>query len=312
MNIWNHPNMRVDAIERRSGIGHREFYETYTRNSRPVIMTDAISEWPALKKWSLEYFRTNVGDHQVRDADNVSRSLTSCIDLMLASTRERPGPYIPSLRFDDDFPALYEDIEPRPGYWTPNWLTSAWVMPGRPEHPLHRVSGIEINLSGPDSTFPEGLHFDDLMTQTFVAQVHGTKELLLLPPAQKPNMYADVLNERVFTYSHSSIPVDRDFDLADFPLVSQLEPILTTLGPGDMLCNPPGWWHCVRANEPSIAVVTSVANGTIWPQVRRAVVHSAMVMHKSWKAPLAAAVYASYMTGYGLVRGIRDRVAQRI
>lgn len=311
MDIWQHPNMRHNTIERRSGIGYHEFYKSYTKNSRPVIMTDAIGKWPAMEKWTLEYFRSHVGDHPVHGRDGISRTLSECIDAMLESTKEKPGPYIPSLRFHADYPALYDDINPRPEYWKPDWLSTSWVMPGISGHPLHRVAGIEINLSGPDSTFPEGIHYDDLMSQTFVAQVRGTKQLILFSPEQSHLIYPNVRSENVGTYSYSAIPVDREFDISEYPLASNLEPIITELRPGEMLCTPPGWWHCVRANEQSIAVVTSIANNTIWPKVRRAVINASMLNHKPWKAPIAAAIYASYMTAYGIFRGVEDKFRYR-
>jgi len=311
MNIWQHPNMQRDAIERSSGIGYREFYQSYTKASRPIIMTDAIKNWPAIEKWSLDYFRSHAGQQTVRGEDGSEQSLAQCIDLMLASTKDNPGPYIPSLRFHENWPELYNDILPTPNYWGPNWLYSPWLMPGLSSHPLRRIAGIEINLSGPNSTFPEGIHYDDLMTQTFVAQVHGTKELILFSPEQTKLIYAKILNKRVDTFSQSEIPVDTDFDIADFPLTSELMPIQAILQPGEMLCTPPGWWHCVRALEPSIAVVTSVANQIIWPRVRRAVIDSSRIRHQRWNAPIATAVYAIYMTVFGWIRSASDRIRYR-
>ena len=33
-----------------------EFYRNYVAANRPVIIRNGLSQWPALSKWTLEYF----------------------------------------------------------------------------------------------------------------------------------------------------------------------------------------------------------------------------------------------------------------
>ena len=48
------------------------FDSDFVRASRPVVLRGAIDDWPAMKKWSLDYFRRVFGDRQlpvVREKD---------------------------------------------------------------------------------------------------------------------------------------------------------------------------------------------------------------------------------------------------
>jgi len=54
------------AIERRSDIGAREFRRDYLLPRRPVVVTDALRDWPALKMFTPEFFRQNFADMRVQ------------------------------------------------------------------------------------------------------------------------------------------------------------------------------------------------------------------------------------------------------
>ena len=50
------------------------FEADFVRPSRPVILRGAIADWPALTKWSLDYFKREFGNRQlpvVREKDQV-------------------------------------------------------------------------------------------------------------------------------------------------------------------------------------------------------------------------------------------------
>jgi jumonji domain-containing protein 7 len=42
-----------------------KFFHEYLKRSKPVIFKNAITHWPAMKKWTNEYFRTHYGDRLV-------------------------------------------------------------------------------------------------------------------------------------------------------------------------------------------------------------------------------------------------------
>ena len=53
-------------IDRRAHLTQADFAREYLRPMRPVILTDALSQWRALGRWSPEFFRTQYGDLEVK------------------------------------------------------------------------------------------------------------------------------------------------------------------------------------------------------------------------------------------------------
>jgi hypothetical protein len=68
-------------IERRERLPMREFQRDYVDRLRPVVMTHAIDDWPALGKWTPDWFRTAMGDKRV-SVDGVQRSFAEYMDLI--------------------------------------------------------------------------------------------------------------------------------------------------------------------------------------------------------------------------------------
>src|ERR1700739_4192245 len=48
-------------VDRRSQLTFEQFVHEYRDPGNPVILTDAISDWPALRKWSPEFFKEHYG-----------------------------------------------------------------------------------------------------------------------------------------------------------------------------------------------------------------------------------------------------------
>ena len=53
------------AIERRHRLPRAEFLEEYYSTNRPVIITGMMDDWPAMRKWNLDYFAQQFGDREV-------------------------------------------------------------------------------------------------------------------------------------------------------------------------------------------------------------------------------------------------------
>ena len=52
-------------IERRHRLSRGEFLDRYYCAGRPVIITGMMDDWPALRKWSLDYFVREFGAREV-------------------------------------------------------------------------------------------------------------------------------------------------------------------------------------------------------------------------------------------------------
>jgi histone arginine demethylase JMJD6 len=277
------PQFRVDAIERRRGtdLSPRIFTHGETGQPRPLVVLGAIDHWPALGKWTPEFFKQSQGSLQVT-VDGQLWSLGELMDRVLASTPDRPAPYLRNQLISQWPPELAADITPMPACTRPNFLDSK-LFPSR--SPLTYV---EAYIGGAGAKFPV-LHFDNLHTHAFLMQVYGKKEYLVLPPDQTEFLYplADIPNK-------SSIPDIERVDPAKFPLCARAQGVRFELHPGETLFVPAGWWHTARILSPSITVSINAANDANWHDFSRD--FAATVAARS---RLKAALLAPYLIALG-------------
>ncbi len=43
-----------------------QFHQRFVSRNKPLVLTDAIADWPALQCWSNEHLLSRVGDVQAR------------------------------------------------------------------------------------------------------------------------------------------------------------------------------------------------------------------------------------------------------
>lgn len=245
-----------DAIERISGVSHREFVRRFIDPQRPVVLTDAIAHWRAVGRWTPEFFRATYGDVPVV-IDKKTWRLGDYIDAMLAATPGAPAPYLRNQLVEPWIPELMADITPLPLCTRPNWLDSR-LFPRR-----ESLRTLEIYIGGAGAQFPI-LHYDGLHTHAWLMQLYGTKRYVVYPPEQTPLMY-----RRNGIESNKSFIVDVEHpDLEKFPLFAKATPTVFDLHPGETLFVPSGWWHTVKILTPSITISVNAANRPNWSAFR--------------------------------------------
>jgi len=242
------------TVERREKLSYAEFVERYRRPRRPVILTDAISHWPALTRWTPSYFAERVGDRRV-DIDGGSYTVVQMIGMRDASTPEAPAPYLRAQKVVDVFPELASDLEPPTPYSQPNWADSPPLLPSMRRGRLH-----EILIGGRGAGF-HVLHYDKDHLQAFISQLHGDKDFFVYPPDQAR-----------FLYPKPSKPNQSQVDIFGPDLERHLEfvhaqQVRLTLHPGETVFMPPGWWHTTRMTEPSISVTWNTVDESNWDDV---------------------------------------------
>ena len=313
LNIWKDETSAsdqehaLDQVDKRENLTREEFLHEYVLKNRPVVLKDAARCWKALGKWTPAFFREHYGERRVPVFER-KRALTTkgmvllkdYIDEITSSSFENRAKYLFALKIPKEFPELLSDLEPRPFYWDPNWLDSKYLLPGFPNFKLRNITGLEMNMGGTGSPFPF-LHYDDLLTQTFITQVYGRKLWILYKPDQSPYMYPSRDAENI-----SRIPMDQDVDLSEFPLFTRAKPIKVIVEEGEMLYGAAGWWHTTQALTPSIAVVLSTANGPIWSQVTKSAFQR-LIHHPKWFVRPTAFPVAAYMMAFRAVKSLTDR-----
>src|ERR1700743_715576 len=102
---------KIDGVDKRTNLSHKEFIEEYVKKSRPVVLTDAAKEWKAMKKYTPQWFKEHYS-HINKNINGVNYNMGDFIDMMLTSSVENPAPYPYNFDVKKVFPELMEDFLP--------------------------------------------------------------------------------------------------------------------------------------------------------------------------------------------------------
>jgi len=240
------------GVDRRTNLSDAEFMNEYVKPSRPVVLTDAAKDWKAMKKLTPEFFKSNYA-HIDKNINGVIYNMGDFIDMMLTSTAENPAPYPYNFDVEKVFPELMADFLPEIIYGSIDRINHKLM----PRTLLNGTTVYEIFLGGNGSSFPF-LHFDALYMHTQITQVYGSKDFIMYPPDQTPNMYPYPDNPK---FSQVNF-LDPDYE--KFPLFKEAVPIEFTLQEGETLLFPSGWWHTTKITEPCISLGRAQLNGNNW------------------------------------------------
>lgn len=220
----------------------RQFIERAYAPNRPIVITGMMNDWKALRRWTWAFLSKTVGDAPVEVMEHrettdfydlnvnrlsepttlrefiswIQRVKTSNARYMVARNNGLAAEALKPLRGDLGF---FGGILDR----RRSDLSSLWVGPGGTVTPLHH----------------------DTANNLF-CQVRGRKRFILIDPANA-ELLRDVL-------SYYSLIDAENFDVRRFPYLAHVERLTVTLGPGEALFLPAGWWHHVRALSPSLSV----------------------------------------------------------
>jgi histone arginine demethylase JMJD6 len=277
------------SIDRRDRLSHQEFYQSYVLVNRPVVIVDALKDWKALTRWTLDFFRTRYADRSV-SVDGRAYPMPEFVDRVKSSSAERPAPYLRNQEVRKLFPDLMEDLKPLPIYFYPNWL-------GGPLFPS-LGSQLEIYIGGAGGSFPY-LHYDGNYYFAFICQILGRKEFILFGPDQTPWMYPQAGHHR----GHSEVNSAIRPDLEKYPLFARATGMKFEVGPGEMLFIPGGWWHTARMLSASISISMNSACAANWGQVTADICYKA-----ARKNRLLAAALRLYLGLVGVGKSLLDHL----
>lgn len=286
-------------IERRRNLSYEEFSQEYLFPLKPVIVTDVLREWPAMERWTLDFFKSEFGMLKFfnygAEFEPVQHeyTLAHLIDRVRESTEANPAPYFRNKVLTDISSRLLEDIQPLPEYLYPNWIGEHYLVnPVRKI--LNRGAAIELFIGGTGSAFPV-LHYDGCGSHAFLMQIYGEKEYIFYPPEQEECLYPapTKLNTSLIDMSNP--------DFEKFPLFRNAVPTKFILKPGEMLFVPSHWWHTARMLTPCITLSANVLNQSNWHELVKYVALKP-------RHPIVSFASHTYLTGAGAWRVWRDRI----
>ncbi|MCB9676170.1 MAG: cupin-like domain-containing protein [Alphaproteobacteria bacterium] len=226
-----------EPVPRVRDASRRELLERFVKPGLPVVLEGAASHWPAVKKWSPDWFAERFGDHPVRlmnagvedFADPQGwRPIGRTVHLrdVIRSIASGTGEYSRFLPLLHDFPELAADFD------------EAWLAGLR-----DRVAGgrnYQLFIGGPGSN--TALH--NAMGSNLFVEVYGEKEWRIASTRWTPRFAPEMARS---PYFFSGV------DLED-PDLTGVTGWTTVLRPGDVLYNPPFYWHQVRNHTATIGV----------------------------------------------------------
>ena len=246
----------IQAIECRSAstLPYKIFLSDYVARNRPLIISDAVPQWNALRTWTPEYFRSRFGSKTVDVTYGVSMRLADLIDAVLASTAENPGPYLHKVIIHQHMPELLADLTPENPYSFPRRYCGP-LMPKR----FQRPDGyLKLLIGGVGGKFPL-MHFDSDNAHAMITEIYGDKEFVLFSPQDSANVYP-------FPGSPHTSQIDNleDPDLERFPRLAHATEYRGTIHPGEAIFVPCGWWHSAQVVTTSISVCMNMLEGASW------------------------------------------------
>lgn len=263
-------------IERRVRLSHREFYHEYAMKSRPVVITDALAGWPAMEKWTPQFFAEHYPDKLIKFRDGSEKPMGEFIDLVMNSAPQRPAPYWTNAPLEEHFPDQLADIDTALCYFKPNWGARNFLHKGM-ETALRRGSMFEIYIGGNGGAFPI-VHWDGLSSHAFLMQIFGRKRYYAWPPEDSHLMYPQVDPPNISPFRDVENP-----DLEKYPLFAQARLTTFVLEPGEMLFMPGRWWHTAKMLTPSITLSINTVNGSNWANFSEDMTRKAGVVGRTLK-----------------------------
>lgn len=267
--------MIVKTIPRMANLSRQRLASYLADPPSPVVLTRVMDGWPAMCRWSLDYFSERFGEFPIEAyapqfaelaGYGIRTNLRGYIEYLrdparaeidgrwlkgdAASFRES-GETLYSGNFNPAHPRygrpkeIFRAVPETPDFvdsWLP-LLNPAFVAACRRIQPHYFVY-----LSAKGAYTP--LHIDFWDTHAFLAQICGLKRATLFHPK-----YVDLLLSDATKDVRKMLDADR---------YATVEGWTADLGPGDLLIVPSRWLHFVETLEFSITYSTDWAGGTNW------------------------------------------------
>lgn len=286
------PLTEIDA----KAISENDFRRDHVMRNRPCVLRGAISHWPACTAWRDPAYLKGRTENLEMPARR--QPLPQYIHAAHPSIRgvltERYERSHEMMRFHD----FLEQAHAEPNQLV---LGSVLLEPHSKLGPLHEDLGdfpFLKALSGsrmypPYRAFIYRHSYTDwhyhATDETFMTQVVGTKEVLLLPPDQATwDALWPVVCQTGQLY---------DVDVARFPRFGQMVPMRVVVRPGDALYIPAYWWHAVASIDNQFGITVAATfrtplhiNGNLrYPATRRFIKR----YWRSRRAPMITAALAA-------------------
>ena len=231
--------MLLKKVPQVNEISKEDFINNYMKPQRPVVVKKFVSQWPAYKKWNLDYIREIAGEQVVPLYDD--RPVSYKDGFNEPHARMKMADYIDLLQKEPTNYRifLYNILKEVPE------LRSDFIWP---DIGLRLVKQLPMLFFGGENS-KVFMHFDIDYSNILHFHFHGKKQCIIFPPDQSDYLYK---------IPHSLISrEDIDFDDPDYnkwPALKHAEGFVANLEHGDMLYMPEGYWHYMKYLTPGFSM----------------------------------------------------------
>lgn len=235
--------LNLQAVDKVENISSKDFKRLYFKPLIPVVLKDFAKDWPALKKWNVDYFKKTYGDNLVKTYNSdfkkpgksymgVARLIKfkDFLDKVLTSN---PNLKMFLYNIKKECPTLAKDII------KPN------LVKGFSDNFYFMFFGAKGNETH--------LHIDIDMGHVFHTTFNGKKRFILFPENESRHLYRHPFTVR--SYADADHP-----DFKKYPKMKLAKGYEVTIEPGETLFIPAGYWHQVFYEEDSFALALRCAN----------------------------------------------------
>ena len=240
-----HGEGRIMPVERRKDLSIEEFKNHYVKKGIPVVLDGAAKDWDCVKNWSLEYFKDLHGKDEIVLVDqgdsNYPYELTTLANV-IDNIRGGGSKYYRFYPLLVRHPEHLNDFDYK--YLKAHRTKPVWF------------DAFQIFIGGEGSyTALHNANQSNLFVQTY-----GEKKWVLYS-----HYYSAIFDPDPIRNVYRSAPAKKDsgpfnpFDenpdfTGQYALFKYIDGYSVHLKPGDILWNPPFYWHAVKNVSDSIGV----------------------------------------------------------
>ncbi|GGX07814.1 cupin-like domain-containing protein [Aquimarina muelleri] len=241
--------LNLEQIPRVNTITKEKFLKEYVHLQKPVVVERLIEDWPAYKKWDLNYINTLAGENIVPLYDD--RPISSHHKFNEAHTSMKMSDYINLLHSGPTNYRifLYNLLKEVPQ------LQKDFSYPDIGLKLMKKLPFLFFGGTG-SKVF---MHYDIDYANILHFHFHGEKQCILFPPSQTKYVYKlphSLLSHQEIDYANP------DFD--KWPALQNAKGYITNLKHGEMLYMPEGYWHQMTYLSPGFSMsIRSVTKSKI-------------------------------------------------
>jgi len=226
--------MKLTSVKRVQNITKPDFITHCKNKNKPIVITQLTKNWPARKKWNIDYINKIAGDNVVPLYDS-------------KPSRDTKHQHAPEIHMKlKEYINLLQKGENNLRMFFYNILTEAPQLVKDftfPDIGLTLFKKLPVLFLGGKGAKVQ-MHFDIDMADILLCHFGGTKRIMLFPPEQTKYMYH-------VPFSFSSLnTIDYEHpDYTTYPALKELQGEIAELHHGDVIYIPSGYWHYIMYDD---------------------------------------------------------------